>query len=121
MAKKVLLVDDSMVVRRQMEFAIKQAGYEVVTGANGRLGIETLEKNPDVVAIISDINMPEMNGLEMILEIKERNLSSAPIFVVTTEGTEDMLTKGKAAGVKGWLVKPVNPVTLVEVLNKVCG
>ena len=121
MAKKVLLVDDSSIVRRQMGHAIKQAGFELLEASNGRQGIDQIKAAPDISAIITDVNMPEMNGLEMVAEIRKENICNCPIVIVTTEGTQDMIDKGKALGVKGWLVKPVETASLVAVIQKLVG
>ena len=120
MAKKVLIVDDSKTIRQQVSFTLTKGGYEVVEAEDGNDGLAKLQGNPDIAMIISDVNMPNMDGLEMVEKIKASG-SKVPIVMLTTEGAADLIDRAKAAGAKGWLVKPFKPEQLVAAVNKLAG
>ena len=122
MGKKIMIVDDSRTIRQQVSFTLNKGGFEVVEAEDGKDGIEKLSANPDVQMIISDVNMPNMNGLEMVEAIKEAGTFPAvPIIVLTTEGAADLIQRAKAAGAKGWLVKPFKPDQLIAAVTKLVG
>lgn len=122
MGKKVLIVDDSRTIRQQVSFTLAKGGFVVVEAEDGKDGIEKLRGNPDVAMIISDVNMPNMNGLEMVEAINaDADLSHPPIVMLTTEGSGELVERAKKAGAKGWLVKPFKPDQLVAVVTKLCG
>jgi two-component system chemotaxis response regulator CheY len=117
--KKILAVDDSASMRQMVGFTLKKAGFEVVEAKNGSeaLGIA---KQQSFDAVISDVNMPVMDGITLIKEL--RTLPSykfTPLLMLTTESGLDKKTEGKAAGATGWIVKPFNPDQLLAVLKKV--
>lgn len=121
MAKKVLFVDDSASMRKVVGMAITGAGYEVVTAEDGKDGVAKMEQEK-FDAIISDLNMPNMNGIEMIKAAKQNaNNKFAPIIMLTTEAGDDMKQQGKEAGAKVWVVKPFKPDQLLGVLTKLIG
>jgi len=102
MNKKILVVDDSKTIRQQVSFALSKGGYQIVEASDGRNGISVLKENLDVVAIICDVNMPLMNGLEMVSAIsKDPSLPKYPIIMLTTEGGQDSIQKAKEAGARG--------------------
>ena len=120
MVKTALTVDDSKTMREMVSFTLKGEGFDVIEAEDGKAALGVLSgKKVDVV--ITDLNMPNMNGFELI-----RNLRSdpaykfTPILMLTTEGDGSKKEEGKAAGATGWLVKPFNPEKLVEVVRKVC-
>jgi two-component system chemotaxis response regulator CheY len=122
MSKKVLIVDDSRTIRQQVTFTLTKGGYEVVEAEDGLDGINKLKANPDVAMIISDVNMPNMNGLEMVETINgDAGIAHPPIVMLTTEGAGDLVERAKKAGAKGWLVKPFKPDQLVAVVSKLAG
>ena len=119
MEKKILIVDDAKTIRQQVNFTLKKGGYDVIEAEDGVDGIEKLKANPDVVLIISDLNMPKMNGIEMVKTINEDpDLPHPPILILTTEGAPDFIKEAKNAGAKGWIVKPFKPDSLIEAITK---
>ena len=119
MSKKVLIVDDSRTIRQQVNFTLSKGGFEVIEAEDGKDGIEKLKEHPDISMIISDVNMPNMNGLEMVEAISgESGGSHPPIVMLTTEGSADLVERAKKAGAKGWLVKPFKPDQLVAVVTR---
>jgi len=122
MGKKILIVDDSRTIRQQVNFTLSKGGFTVVEAEDGKDGIAKLKENPDVAMIISDVNMPNMNGLEMVEAIgADSGLSHPPIVMLTTEGAGELVERAKKAGAKGWLVKPFKPEQLVAVVTKLAG
>jgi len=117
---KILIVDDSRTIRQQVSFTLTKGGYEVVEGEDGVDGIAKLKANADVAMIISDVNMPNMNGLEMVEQLKADGVT-VPVIMLTTEGASDLIQRAKAAGAKGWLVKPFQPDQLVAAVSKIAG
>lgn len=122
MSKKVLIVDDSKTIRQQVSFTLTKGGFGVVEAEDGKDGLAKLSANADVAMIISDVNMPNMNGLEMVEAIKLGGKhAKLPIVMLTTEGSADLIERAKAAGAKGWLVKPFKPDQLIAVVQKLTG
>ncbi len=122
MGKKILIVDDSKTIRQQVSFTLAKGGFEVIEAEDGKDGIEKLKANTDVALVISDVNMPNMNGLEMVEAIKAAgSYSHINIIMLTTEGTPELIERAKAAGAKGWLVKPFKPEQLVAAATKLAG
>ena len=122
MSKKVLIVDDSKTIRQQVSFTLTKGGFGVVEAEDGKDGLEKLSANADVSMIISDVNMPNMNGLEMVEAIKLGGKHpTLPIVMLTTEGSAELIERAKAAGAKGWLVKPFKPDQLIAVVQKLTG
>lgn len=118
MAKKILFVDDSASMRQVVSMALKDAGFDVETGVDGKDGADKAAKSKFDI-IITDLNMPNMNGIEMIKAIKQTQLNRfAPIVMLTTEAGEEMKQQGKAAGAKAWMVKPFKPEQLLTVIGK---
>ncbi len=121
MAKVVLSVDDSSSIRQMVAFTLKGAGYEVVEAVDGQDGLEKA-KMKTVDMVLTDQNMPRMDGLTLIKNLRAMpNYKSTPILMLTTESGDAMKQQGKAAGATGWLVKPFDPAKLLEVTKKVIG
>lgn len=121
MAKTILAVDDSGSIRQMVAFSLKAAGYDVVQAVDGQDGLDKAkEKTVDLV--LTDQNMPIMDGLTLIKNLRELgSYQKVPILMLTTESSDEMKAKGKAAGANGWLVKPFDPKRLIEVVQKVIG
>ena len=120
MAKKILAVDDSKTMREMVSFTLKGAGYEVVEAEDGQAALTALGGGK-VDAVMTDLNMPNMNGFELIRALRANPAYKfTPILMLTTEGDDSKKQEGKSAGATGWIVKPFNPEKLVEVVKKVC-
>jgi two-component system, chemotaxis family, chemotaxis protein CheY len=121
MAKTILAVDDSGSLRQMVSFSLKAAGYDVVQAVDGQDGLnKAKEKTVDLV--LTDQNMPIMDGLTLITNLRSlASYQKVPILMLTTESSDEMKAKGKAAGANGWLVKPFDPKRLIEVVQKVIG
>jgi two-component system, chemotaxis family, chemotaxis protein CheY len=118
MAKKILLVDDSASVRTVAGIALREAGYEVIDAANGKEALSVLE-GERVHLIISDVNMPVMDGITFLKEVKRHpTCKFTPVIMLTTEAGEDKKQEGRAAGAKAWVVKPFQPRSLVDAVSK---
>jgi len=116
-----LVVDDSPTMRNMVKAVLEQIGFDVSTAQDGKRAIKILgNKRMDV--IITDINMPNMNGYEFIKEIRSNaSYKAVPILILTTESTADAKAEGKAAGASGWIVKPFNPEILINAVSRVCS
>ena len=121
MAKKILIVDDSKAIRQSISYVLEQNGYQVAEAEDGLDALERLEAAP-VDLIITDVNMPNMNGIELIEAVRaDTRAAAVPILVLTTESGSSVLEKGKAAGASGWIVKPFSTDKLVAAVSKVLG
>jgi two-component system chemotaxis response regulator CheY len=117
MPPSVLVIDDSMMVRRQVGTALKSQGYEILEAADGIEALQRLAGNPGTSLIICDVNMPRMNGLEFLAQLQARK-SSIPVVMLTTEGQPELIRRAKALGAHGWLVKPFKPEFLAATAKK---
>jgi two-component system chemotaxis response regulator CheY len=118
MAKTIMIVDDSSSLRQVVAIALKGAGYEVIEAGNGQEGLSKLN-GAKINLIISDVNMPVMDGITMVKEIKKMpNYKFTPIIMLTTEAGADKKSEGKAAGVKAWVVKPFKPEQMLDAVSK---
>jgi two-component system chemotaxis response regulator CheY len=122
MAKTILVVDDSGTVRQQVTMALKQAGFETAQAADGRDGLAMIDSNRNIAMVICDVNMPNMNGLEMVEKVKSKpENKSLPILMLTTEGQPALIKRAKEAGAVGWIVKPFNATQLVQTAKHLTG
>ena len=117
MSKKILVVDDSATVRQQLRLALAPEGYEVIEARDGAEGLEQMIQVVDLSMAICDVNMPVMDGIEMITRVREKGLE-IPLLMLTTEGQPSLIKKAKAAGAKGWIVKPFDAKLLVKAVQK---
>jgi two-component system chemotaxis response regulator CheY len=116
--KQVLTVDDSASVRQMVGFTLRNAGYEVTEAADGQLGIEKA-RGGKFDLIISDLNMPNMDGIQMIAGLRKLpGYSFTPILMLTTESQPEKKDAGRRAGATGWIVKPFQPEQLIAVVQK---
>ncbi len=121
MGKVIMTADDSASVRQMVGFTLKEAGYEIVEAVDGLQALEKLEGS-EVNMLITDLNMPNMDGLELIRETRARpRFKFIPIIMLTTESQASKKQEGKAAGATGWIVKPFKPEQLLAVVKKVLG
>jgi two-component system chemotaxis response regulator CheY len=119
MGKTVLIVDDSVTVRQMVSLTLRKAGFEVIEGANGREGLQQLERHP-VTLVIGDVNMPVMDGISMVKAIRQLpSHRTTPILLLTTEREDSKKQAARTAGATGWLRKPFNPNSLLAVISKV--
>jgi two-component system, chemotaxis family, chemotaxis protein CheY len=117
--KTILTVDDSRTMRDMLLMTLVDAGYDVVQAEDGEDGLAKLgDRRPD--AIITDINMPKLDGFGFIEAVRaDPANSSLPILVLTTESEMDRKERARAAGATGWIVKPFNPTKLLDALRRV--
>jgi len=120
---KLLVVDDSSTMRRIIKNTLARLGYkDVLEGADGLQGWDALDTNPDVEMLITDWNMPEMNGLELVKKVRaDERFVDLPIIMVTTEGGKAEVITALKAGVNNYIVKPFTPQVLKEKLGAVMG
>jgi two-component system, chemotaxis family, chemotaxis protein CheY len=118
MPKKILLVDDSASVRTVAGIALRGAGYEVLEACNGQEGLAKLN-GEKINLIISDVNMPVMDGIAFLKEVKRHpSYRFTPVIMLTTEAGEDKKQEGRAAGAKAWIVKPFQPQNMLDAVSK---
>lgn len=120
MSKTILAVDDSISMRMLLGKALKERGFTVELAEDGVQGLERMEEvKPDL--LITDINMPRMDGFGLIEAIRERDeFSSTPILVLTTEFSDEKKTRARLAGATGWITKPFDPERLDSAIRRVC-
>ncbi len=121
MSMKILTVDHSRTMRDMLRLALAGAGFTVVQAVDGRDGLEALDREePDLV--ITDINMPNMDGYGFIEGARRiERFRVVPILVLTTESDPDKKQRARQAGATGWIVKPFDPVKLVDVIRRVAA
>lgn len=119
MTKHILIVDDSVSIRQMAEVTLKSAHYQVTAAKDGQEAYEMCQKNR-YDFVLTDQNMPRMDGITLIKSLRAlANYSATPIVVLTTEAGDDMKAKGRAAGATGWMVKPFDPAKLLQLTSKV--
>jgi two-component system chemotaxis response regulator CheY len=116
---RVLTVDDSRTILAMLHHTLSNAGFEVLQAEDGQKGLDVL-RTESVDVVITDINMPVMDGIEFITKVRESGQhNSLPILILTTETSQDKRERGRAAGGTGWIVKPFDPEKLIAVIHKV--
>ena len=117
----ILAVDDSASMRQMVAFTLKGAGHTVVEAADGQKALQAA-KGQSFNLVISDVNMPVMDGIALIRELRALpNYKFTPILMLTTESGGDKKAEGKSAGATGWIVKPFNPEQLISTVKRVLG
>ena len=119
MAKKILIVDDSESIREVVSFTLENEGYNILSAIDGKDALKHLDGQA-IDLVITDLHMPNMNGIELIKEI--RNMDSykrIPILFLTTESQANKKQEAKDAGATGWIIKPFVPAKLIAAINKV--
>ncbi len=121
MKTKVLAIDDSRTIRNLLAATLEEAGFEYVSAVDGREGVDMYDDvAPDVV--ITDINMPNLDGFGVIEELRGTDINSkVPILVLTTESAPEMKARARYAGATGWITKPFDDASLIFALKRVTG
>lgn len=121
MAKRILVVDDSTAVRQSVCYVLDQAGYEVVQAVDGTDALTKLDGSPFDL-IVTDVNMPNMDGIELTGKVRGlEKYKFTPVVVLTTESQQSKMSAGKEAGATGWIVKPFNSEKLLQVVKRLAG
>ncbi len=119
MSKVIMTADDSASMRQMISFTLKQAGYTVVEAVDGKDALGKLDAT-SIDMLITDLNMPNVDGIELIKQVRSRQaFKFIPVVMLTTESADDKKQAGKAAGATGWIVKPFAPEQLLSVIKKV--
>lgn len=119
MARTALIVDDSATIRQMLAFTLREAGFDVTEASDGQDALARLG-GARVDLVITDLNMPRMDGIALIRELRIRPASrQTPVLMLTTESQEAKRQEGRAAGATGWIVKPSHPERLLRVIGKV--
>jgi two-component system, chemotaxis family, chemotaxis protein CheY len=117
MSKTILIVDDSASIRQLVSMALKGEGYEVIEACDGKDALTKLDGRK-INLIVSDVNMPNMDGITLVKEVKNMpSYKFTPIIMLTTEGADDKKEQGKAAGAKAWIVKPFQAPQLLQAVK----
>ncbi len=114
----VLAVDDSETMRQMVKMTLQTGNYQVVLAGDGEEGLSKFISTHDVDLVVTDINMPKMDGIGLIREIRLRN-KEVPILALTTESEDAMRKQGEAAGANGWMTKPFKPAQFMEVVHRI--
>ena len=116
---KILLVDDSASMREMVSFTLRAADYEVFESTDGVEALAFAQKNK-VDLVVTDVNMPNMNGISLIKELRDLpDYKFVPILTLTTETGTEIKQQGKIAGATGWIVKPFDPDNLLKTIKRV--
>jgi two-component system chemotaxis response regulator CheY len=119
---QILVVDDSSTVRNEVGDFLKNNGLSIALAVDGRDGLAKLKADPAIKLIVCDVNMPNMDGLTMAEKVRsELNNSAVSIIMLTTENSPVMKERGKAAGIKGWIVKPFKGDAVLATFKKLVG
>ena len=117
MAKTIMTVDDSASVRQMVSFTLKKEGFELIEASDGKDALTKLKGSVDM--IVTDLNMPNMDGIELIKNVRANaSYKFIPIIMLTTESQASKKQEGKSAGATGWIVKPFKPEQLTAVVHK---
>lgn len=120
MAKTIMVVDDSASIRMVVGIALRGAGYDVIEAQDGKDALSKLN-GVKVHLIISDVNMPVMDGISFVKAVKQLpNYRFTPIIMLTTESDESKKREGQLAGAKAWVVKPFRPEQMLGAVQKLC-
>ncbi|MBM6578001.1 response regulator [Microvirga sp. SRT01] len=117
--KTIMTVDDSPSMRMLLRAALTDLGYTVIEAEDGVHALETLAASPEPDLLITDINMPRMDGFGLIAEVREGGRRNLPILVLTTESSDEKKQRARSAGATGWIVKPFHPDKLAAAIRRV--
>lgn len=121
MTKVILVIDDSTSIRKMVSFILRGAGYEVIEAIDGLDGLEKAKVN-SVHLVLTDQNMPRMDGVELVRQLRaQAQHKTTPILMSTTDTSDAMRAQGRTAGVTGLLVKPFEPQKLIDLVRQVIG
>jgi two-component system chemotaxis response regulator CheY len=119
MAKNILVVDDSSSLRSLVKMSLTRAGYAVIEASDGKDGLVQLNKVDKVHLIVSDVNMPNMDGITFVTQVKQHAKHKfTPVIMLTTEDEGAKMQQAKQAGARAWLMKPFNPPELLDAVSK---
>lgn len=120
---KIIIVDDSATMRSQVRQALTAGNFQLVEAVDGQDGLEKVNADPDISVMILDVNMPRMNGIELVEALSKngRVAKGLKVVMLTTEGHADLIQRAKAAGAKGWIVKPFKPDLLLAAVQKMAA
>lgn len=119
MNAKVLVVDDSLMVRQQVKRALAKDGFEIVEAQDGVDALEKATATPEIALVICDVNMPRMGGLDFLESFrKEDRFKAVPVVMLTTEAHSDLVARSKTLGAKGWIIKPFKPDLLAAAARR---
>ena len=122
MSKTILVVDDSSSFRTVVKLALQKAGYTVVEAGDGRDALTKISGATKINLIVCDVNMPNMDGLSFLKEVKTMAAYKfTPVIMLTTESQESKKAEGKALGAKAWITKPFQPSQLVDAVQRLCA
>jgi two-component system chemotaxis response regulator CheY len=120
MNRTALIVDDSRTMRQMVAFTLTNAGFTVIEAEDGKDAVKKVSGGVKMDIVVTDLNMPEMDGITLIKELRKMNtFKFTPILMLTTESTVEKKNEGKEAGATGWIVKPFNPDVLLKTIAKV--
>ncbi len=120
MSKTILVVDDSSSLRALVKMSLSRAGYDVLEAADGRQALAQLDQAAKVHLVVSDVNMPAMDGITFLQEVKKHPRHRfTPVIMLTTEDSGSRMAQAKAAGAKAWLLKPFKPPMLLDAVSRV--
>jgi two-component system, chemotaxis family, chemotaxis protein CheY len=120
MDKTALVVDDSPTMRQMVALTLRNAGFKVVEAEHGKDAVNKVAAGPKMDIVITDLNMPEMDGISLIKELRKMAaFKFTPILMLTTESAIEKKQAGKEAGATGWIVKPFNPEVMLKIIAKV--
>lgn len=118
MAKTILIVDDSISLRQVVKISLIEAGYDVIEAGNGQEGLQKLDGRK-IHLIVSDVNMPVMDGITFLKNVKQHaSYKFTPVIMLTTETSDEKKKSGQEAGAKAWVVKPFQPPILLSAISK---
>jgi two-component system chemotaxis response regulator CheY len=119
MSAKVLVIDDSLLVRQQVGRTLSAGGFTIIEAVDGVDAMAKLTASPDIKLIVCDVNMPRMNGIEFLESMKKESKGAgASVVMLTTEGQTELIQKAKSLGARGWIVKPFKPDLLLAAAKK---
>jgi two-component system chemotaxis response regulator CheY len=120
MKKNILIIDDSESIREVVSSGLEQSGYNVIKGIHGEDGLKCLEESESVDLVITDLNMPVMDGISFLKAMRKNvKYKYLPVIILTTESQEQKKQEARTAGATGWIIKPFSKEKLLEVIKKV--